>query len=202
MTITGALALGLALGARHAADPDHITAVLTLLGKSPRPSEAARLAALWGLGHMVTFLAIGTAVTALGWRLPEPFEQVAELGMGAMLIAVGLRPLFGSAPPGTVPAARPVGMGLVHGMGGSAGVALLALGGAETTPAALTFLIVFAAGTVAGMVGLTVAFAWPLARRGPRAVVAGRVAAVCAGAASVALGATYAAGALVALSKQ
>ena len=59
--IAVALLVALLLGLRHATDPDHLTAVSTLvLGDDPRGTRAAGVLGLaWGLGHALTLLALG-----------------------------------------------------------------------------------------------------------------------------------------------
>jgi high-affinity nickel-transport protein len=63
---------------------------------------------------------------------------------------------------------RPLIIGLVHGMAGSAAVALLALAAIDDPWAGLAYLLVFGIGTVAGMVLITalvaLPFAWSAAR--------------------------------------
>ena len=58
---------------------------------------------------------------------------------------------------------RPVAVGVVHGLAGSAAVALLVLATIKTPSIALFYLAVFGAGTVAGMMLLTLAMSLPIA---------------------------------------
>ena len=60
--------------------------------------------------------------------------------------------------------ARPVFVGFVHGLAGSAAVALLVLGGAIRDPwVGLLYLLVFGFGTIVGMTGVTAAIGLPAA---------------------------------------
>ena len=54
---------------------------------------------------------------------------------------------------------RPLVVGLVHGMAGSVGIALLVLATIRNPRCALTYLVLFGMGTVAGMVLITVSMA-------------------------------------------
>ena len=45
------LLLGVAMGARHALDPDHLAAVSVLTADAPSARRGAALGALWGVGH-------------------------------------------------------------------------------------------------------------------------------------------------------
>jgi len=46
--------LGLLLGLRHAADPDHVVAVTTIADRTRRVLPATWLGIVWGLGHTLT----------------------------------------------------------------------------------------------------------------------------------------------------
>lgn len=56
---------------------------------------------------------------------------------------------------------RPVGVGLVHGLAGSAAVALLVLATIQDTGAAIGYLVVFCLGVAAGMAALTTVIGLP-----------------------------------------
>ena len=64
--------------------------------------------------------------------------------------------------------ARPVVVGIVHGLAGSAAVALLVLAAIRDPIWSILYLLVFGLGTIAGMMLVTAAIAWPLARIGGR----------------------------------
>ena len=55
-------------------------------------------------------------------------------------------------------------VGAVHGMAGTAALALLVLTTLHTMTAAVTYLVVFGVGTIVGMTALTAAMAYPVAR--------------------------------------
>lgn len=69
---------------------------------------------------------------------------------------------------GVYQAVRPLVVGVVHGLAGSAAVALLVLATIGNTAWAILYLFVFGAGTVAGMMLITAAIAWPFAHAGAR----------------------------------
>jgi len=64
--------------------------------------------------------------------------------------------------------ARPLIVGVVHGLAGSAAVALLVLTTIGNTGWAVLYLLVFGVGTIAGMMLITAAIAWPFAHGGRR----------------------------------
>ena len=57
---------------------------------------------------------------------------------------------------------RPLVVGVVHGLAGSAAVALLVLGTIESTGAAIAYLVIFCLGVAAGMAVLTTVIGLPL----------------------------------------
>ena len=63
---------------------------------------------------------------------------------------------------------RPLVVGVVHGLAGSAAVALLVLTTIGNTSWAILYLLVFGVGTIAGMMLITAAIAWPFAYGGRR----------------------------------
>jgi high-affinity nickel permease len=63
---------------------------------------------------------------------------------------------------------RPVVVGIVHGLAGSAAVALLVLTAIRDPRWSILYLVVFGLGTIAGMMLVTAAIAWPFARAGAR----------------------------------
>ena len=191
MTGEGALLLGIGLGLRHATDADHVVVLTTLLQREPGTLRAARIAALWSAGHTASFLAVGLLVVLSGLRVPPRFEAALELLVAAMLLGFGAlhvaragRPRK-AAPPA---AARPVLVGVVHGLAGSAGVALVAATTISSRLWAALYLGLFGLGTVLGMVALTVALSWPIAWTARREGAIRPWLARASGALSVALG--------------
>ena len=69
---------------------------------------------------------------------------------------------------GPYQAMRPLVVGVVHGLAGSAVVALLVLATIGNTAWAILYLLVFGVGTIAGMMLITAGIAWPFAYAGAR----------------------------------
>ena len=93
-----------------------------------------------------------------------------EFAVGIVLTVVGLLNISGRG--GFISAAagsdgkqglRAFLVGLVHGLAGSAAVALLVLATVRDAFAACVYLLVFGAGTLVGMMLVTIAFASPVA---------------------------------------
>lgn len=86
VTVAG---IGLALGFRHAFEPDHLAVVSTLATRQASPFAAARLGLAWALGHTTSVGLVVAAIIALGVRFPPSLWPVADLLVGALLIALG-----------------------------------------------------------------------------------------------------------------
>jgi ABC-type nickel/cobalt efflux system permease component RcnA len=69
---------------------------------------------------------------------------------------------------GLYQAVRPLIVGVVHGLAGSAAVALLVLTTIGNTIWSILYLLVFGVGTIAGMMLVTAGIAWPSAYAGVR----------------------------------
>jgi len=208
------IALGFFLGMRHATDPDHVLAVTTIVSRQRSIHHAALIGILWGLGHTITILTVGSAIILFGLIIPPRVGLTMELSVGLMLILLGLLNLSGimrwvietftpSGPGHSHPhehgdfihdhphnhapethghsddatplgwmdrtfgrlgfyqIVRPLAVGIVHGLAGSAAVALLVLTTIRVSSWAVLYLLVFGLGTVAGMMLITVAIALP-----------------------------------------
>jgi high-affinity nickel permease len=144
------------LGLRHATDPDHITAVTTLTA-SGRANAATALGAFWGLGHGLTLVGFGTPILLFRAYLPAAAQRGAEAAVGVLIVVLALRLMLrcrqraaGQVPRHAVRGPRTAfAIGLVHGIGGSAGVVVLLLAAVPSTTLALISLVVFA--TFAGI---------------------------------------------------
>lgn len=89
MTSFSILALGFALGMRHATDADHLAAIATLATRESSLPNALRHGLAWGIGHTLTLLVLGGIALALGESLPPRFEMALEFCVGLMLMLLG-----------------------------------------------------------------------------------------------------------------
>ncbi len=209
--------LGFLLGMRHATDPDHVIAVTTIVARQGSMRHAAWIGALWGVGHTLTILLVGSGIILFNLVIPPRLGLTMELCVGLMLILLGILNLtgvtrwlterwtptakaapdghshphvhgdyyvhkhfhghapgaHGHAPDATAQgrldralgrlglyqALRPLVVGVVHGLAGSAAVALLVLATIHNSAWAVAYLLVFGVGTIAGMMIITAALA-------------------------------------------
>lgn len=204
--LAGVAAVALLLGARHATEPDHLTAVATLAcdreGRGVR--RVALLGLAWGAGHAVTLLLLGIPAILVGLLIPERVQRGVESLVGVLIAALAIRllrrwrrgrfhlhphrhgdrwhahphvhePLPAAPHPAThehrhgerlrTPATS-FAVGLVHGVGGSAGAAgLLVVAAQPTAAAAVAALGLFAAAAALAMGAFSGIFGWLLGRR-------------------------------------
>jgi high-affinity nickel-transport protein len=190
------LGLGLVLGVRHAADSDHVVAVTAIAARYKRVGPAALVGVYWGLGHSLTIFGVGALIILLNLAVPPRVGLALEFAVGVALVVVGALNLTGSG--GFVSSAsadrggsglRAFVVGLVHGLAGSAAVALLVLATVGDPLAGCAYLLVFGLGTILGMIAITFAFASPVALLAGRFRWSGNGLRVLTGALSVAFGA-------------
>lgn len=181
-TLLLVLGVAILLGLRHASDPDHLAAVTTLIastrGRAAR--SAARLGFMWGLGHATSLFFFGVPVVLYRAYLPESVQAGAETTVGVMIVALALwlivrwrRGAFATHahdgvrhshsrghrhPARARTPLQAYGIGLVHGMGGTAGVGLLLLGTISSHVVALAALALFALCTAVSMSVLSTGF--------------------------------------------
>lgn len=183
--------LGFFLGMRHAMDPDHVIAVTTIVSRQRSVLRAALIGVLWGLGHTFTISVVGAGMILFRLAIPPRLGLLMELSVGLMLILLGTLsltgvlnisgslPLTDSQPSdtevltqqcwlrralremGIYQVLRPLVVGVVHGLAGSAALALLLMTTIRDPWRAIVYLIIFGAGTIAGMMLITAAVALP-----------------------------------------
>lgn len=183
-TLLSILLLGFFLGMRHATDCDHVVAVTTIVSRQRTIGSAALTGIFWGVGHSLTLLVVGGAIIYFGLVVPARLGLGLEFCVALMLIFLGLlnvRSAIRSLRSGGnecedeetrldrfftraqwLGAMRPLIIGIVHGLAGSAAVALLVLPIIQRPMWAWAYLLIFGLGTVAGMMLMTTTIAVPI----------------------------------------
>jgi high-affinity nickel permease len=188
MTLFPALAFGFVLGVRHSTDADHLAAVATIATRqNAGPAwRTALVGAWWGAGHSLSVLLVGGALVLMRAPMPARLALILEFGVGLMLVALGIASMRQRQRAAT--ALRPFLIGTMHGLAGSAVIALLLIGTTTSSAVAAAYLLCFCIGTVAGMALISTLMAIP-ARLRPSGsgVLAPRIR-FAAGVASVVMG--------------
>ncbi len=172
-SLSTVLALGCLLGMRHAMDPDHVVAVSTLVSREHTATRALRIGAMWGLGHSLMVLMIGVLMIVGRVMISSRVSAALELGVAAMLVLLGVMNLRRTAKIAAIPThshdqphrflLRSMLVGIVHGLAGSAAVALVVVASIHDPQLALLYLALFAVGTIVGMTALTALFSVSIA---------------------------------------
>jgi hypothetical protein len=171
--LTGSL-LALTLGLRHAAEPDHLAAVSTIVAER-RGRRAAVRGAVWGLGHTLSLCLVGALLLALRASLPGRIDDLFELVVALTLLWLGARSLGRAVADrggpatahahgshrhshggpadhlhlgGYTVARRPLVVGLLHGLAGTGALTALAM---PSLGSGLWFLLLFGLGATLGM---------------------------------------------------
>jgi sulfite exporter TauE/SafE len=184
----GVILLGLFLGIRHSTDPDHVVAVSTIVTQQGTITSSASVGLMWGLGHTITIFIVGSAIIVFGMVIPPRLGLSMEFSVACMLILLGVvnmtrmkRPVAAQAVAQPTASGRlatlrakhfsglslyqtlrPLVVGLVHGLAGSAAVALLVLSTIKSPLWSTAYLLVFGFGTMLGMMLMTTAMSLPM----------------------------------------
>lgn len=192
--------LGFLLGMRHATDPDHVVAVTTIVSRERSIGRAGGIGILWGLGHTVTIMLVGGAILLFNVVIPPRIGLTMEFSVALMLILLGVlnigRPI--RVPTQTATGGgwfmirhqslRPFAIGVVHGLAGSAAVALLVLATISDPRWGVAYLALFGTGTIAGMMLITTAISAPFAYTSQRLVRFNRSLGIASAATSLVFG--------------
>src|SRR3954471_3871666 len=136
------LMVGLVLGMRHATDPDHVVAVTTIVSDQPSLARASAIGALWGIGHSITIILVGGALVVFRLAIPPRLGLAMEFVVALMLIVLGALNLSGRVV-AVRSTARPLAVGFVHGLAGSAFIALLVVAAVPGMWLGLVYLALF-----------------------------------------------------------
>jgi hypothetical protein len=182
-----AIAVGFAFGMRHALEADHLAAVSTIIAARRSVAAAAIIGGLWGIGHAAALLAAATAIIVLEVRVAGIPARSFDALVAAMLImlgCIGVRRVLlrcdrshrgadahsGDAARRAPRAAtmRPLLIGLVHGLAGSAALMLVVLTTMGSALARIAFVAAFGFGAICGMIATSVAIGLPIVWTGDR----------------------------------
>jgi ABC-type nickel/cobalt efflux system permease component RcnA len=213
------LAIGLFLGMEHALDADHVVAVSTMVSQRGGLKRASLVGLFWGLGHTATLFLAGLVVILFKLSIPPRLALSMEFAVGVILVALGVSVVRGyiagrvhahahrhggedhrhfhshaatrdHAHGHAHPAhARSLLVGMVHGLAGSAALMLLVLSTISTPALGLLYIVIFGAGSVVGMLGMSTLVGVPFSLAAQRSASVQRTLRMACGSASIAYGA-------------
>jgi len=175
------LGLGLVLGLKHAFDSDHLVAISTIVAREQSPRRSLWIGLFWGVGHTLTLLAVGLIVLGLKLQIPASIGLSLECGVGVVLIGLGLSTLYEywqrrvhahshvhddaththfhvhaesmthSHPHPFRLGLKPMLIGMVHGLAGSAALMLIVLAAIPSPTLGLIYIAIFGCGSIIAM---------------------------------------------------
>ena len=119
---------------------------------------------------------------------PTPYRQSLDLHPQASKQSIGSRSDRSSSKVGRYQSLRPLIVGIIHGLAGSAAIALLILASIRNPAWGIAYLVVFGVGTILGMMLITLSIASTLRYAGGRFRRFNRKLAMASGLISVAFG--------------
>lgn len=181
MTPLTTLGLGLVLGLKHAFDSDHLVAISTIVAREQSPWRSLWIGLCWGVGHTLMLLAVGLLVLGLKLQIPTPVGLSLECVVGMVLIGLGLSTLYDywqkrlhahshdhddaththfhahaesavhSHPHPFRLGLKPLLIGMVHGLAGSAALMLIVLAAIPSPTLGLLYIAIFGCGSIIAM---------------------------------------------------
>jgi len=184
------------LGLRHAFDSDHVAAITTMVTGGCSPRQAAAVGASWGVGHAAAVVVLGAGLLWAGVQVPASMAVAFDLLVVGLMVVLGARALRsgvpaegGAAQKRRRSSLRALGVGVIHGLSGTAAVALLALTRVPSQAHGVGFLLIFSIAATLSMTGISFLLALPLAAATRRSGRLARGAQVLAGVFSLAVAA-------------
>ena len=212
------LSVGFVFGMKHALDADHLAAISTIVSERKNWFSSSIIGGLWGIGHTISLFAAGAIVLFLKIQISPRLENILESCVGLMLVGLGVSALWrlrrGSKlhlhqhPHGervhlhphfheqdlpteashhTV-GKRPLLIGLIHGLAGSAALMLLVLSSIPTALIGMIYIAVFGTGSIIGMMLISSLIGLPFHLTSSRFKMANLSARILAGIFSVGCG--------------
>lgn len=219
MTPLAILGLGFVLGLKHAFDSDHMIAVSTIVTREQSPWRSLWIGLFWGLGHTVTLLLVGLVVLGMKQQVPAPLEMSLECLVGVMLVVLGLATLtdwwqrrlhaHSHHHDGTAHThfhahaddvghshahrlrvgLKPLVIGMIHGLAGSAALMLVVLASIPSPGLGLAYIGIFGVGSILGMGLVSLLFGFFFSYAVPRLDNVGQTLRLATGALSAVFGA-------------
>ncbi len=212
------LLIGFVLGLQHAMEADHLAAVSTIVSEKKDLLTASIVGGFWGLGHTISLFAVGLLVIVLKLQISESVEARLEACVGIMLVILGLNAFRKLSQTEKIHththehdghihthfhthrdeeaenshhrfSPRSVVIGMIHGLAGSAALMFLILPTIEAPVVAITYILIFGLGSIAGMMAMSFLIGLPFHFTAERFNYLNKTVRLCAGMFSFGLGA-------------
>ena len=154
------LAIGFVLGIKHALEPDHIIGVSTLASESKKLWKSSLVGVFWGIGHTSTLLVTALLLIVLKISITDKWAMSLEFLVGIMLVYFGVAAILHkkgthrqteAGAGGKFHYRKPLFMGFIHGLAGSAAMILLTMSTVDSVWQGAGYILVFGFGTIVSM---------------------------------------------------
>ena len=179
--MTALLILALAIGIRHAFEPDHVAAVLTVSAQSNSLTATAKQGAIWGIGHTITLFTFSMLLMGLQVNIDESVFLSFECLVGIVLILMGFDVInktrfiqnreVDQGPTShrklnhkTKLSLKVLGIGLLHGAAGSGVIIAIVTTTIDSTYLKFAYIALFSVGLIISMSILSMLMSVPLQR--------------------------------------
>ena len=174
--------LAITLGIRHAFEPDHMAAVLTVSTQSNSLSATAKQGAIWGVGHTITLFIFSMILMGLNIEIDRNIFLLFEFIIGLVLIWMGFDVVNKSKTPPydrrnniiesklaidnnkTKLSLRSLTVGLLHGAAGSGVIIALITTTIDSIYLKFTYIALFSFGLIISMSLLSILMTIPMHR--------------------------------------
>ncbi|MFY9225917.1 MAG: sulfite exporter TauE/SafE family protein [Blastocatellia bacterium] len=174
------ISLGFILGLKHAIEADHVAAVSAIVSEYKNLFKSSLVGVLWGAGHTVSLLLAGLLVILLKVEIPERVALSLEFGVAIMLVVLGVNSIYkllndrksfsseelsdptSSSNKKSAFSSRPIVVGMVHGLAGSAALMVLVVGTTKSALVGLAYIVIFGIGSIGGMLLMSILISLPI----------------------------------------
>lgn len=173
------ISLGFILGLKHAIEADHVAAVSAIVSEYKNLFKSSLVGVLWGAGHTVSLLLAGLLVILLKVEIPERTALALEFGVAIMLVVLGVNSIYKllndrrsfssdelsditSSKKKSVFSSRPIVVGMIHGLAGSAALMVLVVGTTKSALVGLAYIVIFGIGSIGGMLLMSILISLPI----------------------------------------
>ncbi|MDH3607737.1 MAG: hypothetical protein OEQ24_00660 [Gammaproteobacteria bacterium] len=175
--------LAVIIGIRHAFEPDHMAAVLTVSTQSNSLSATAKQGAIWGVGHTITLFIFSMVLMGLNIEIDGSVFVLFEFIIGLVLVWMGLdvvnksKNLFYDRENKNIKSTRvpennktklslkSLTVGLLHGAAGSSVIIALITTTIDSIYLKFTYIALFSIGLIISMSLLSILMTMPLHRK-------------------------------------
>ena len=142
------ISLGFVLGLKHAIEADHVAAGLLVILLKVEIPERVALGLEFGVAIMLVVLGVNSIYKLLNDRKSFSSDELSD---------------FASSPnKKSAFSSRPIVVGMIHGLAGSAALMVLVVGTTKSALVGLAYIVIFGIGSIGGMLLMSILISLPI----------------------------------------